>query len=451
MKFLSRVVWSEGMYLGPHHFQTQSRYFEDTLWFLSGNSRPNPWGFLHYSLDQEALRNGQAILSFASGILPDGLIFDLPDCDPIPAPALLSSLFSPTDTEITLYLAIPARQDLDLDCDLTGGTQGRYGAVHVALRDDTLGQDMHDVSFARKNLALISQAQLAPGTVSFAIARVLRDGKGGFICNPDFIPPCLRIGASERLTMLLHRLMEAIDEKIATVRRDRRSSGRMELGTSALDVANYWFLHCLCSAAPALRQHLSTRLSHPEEVYRDLARLAGALSTFSLESSSEEIPRYVHEDLTSTFRDLDGLIRRYLEIVVPSNSVKLEFKPSDKRYIHTATVNDERCLRRARWILGIRSTLGESALLRQVPRLIKVCSARGVPVLIERAMPGLELIHLPVPPSALAAQADVHYFSISLAGICWDDILKHKEVGVYIPGEIADVTFDVTVITENNA
>jgi type VI secretion system protein ImpJ len=451
MKFLSRVVWSEGMLLGPHHFQSQSRYFEDTLWFLNANARAYPWGFLNCSLDQEALRNGQAILSFASGILPDGLIFDLPDCDPIPAPALLSSLFTPTDTEITLHLAIPKRLDQGLDCDMTGGTVARYGAAYLTLRDDTLGQDMHDVSLARKNLALVSQAQLTPDMVSVGVARVLRDGKGGFVCDPDFIHPCLRIGASERLTMLLHRLLEAIDEKVTTVRRDRRSSGRMELGTSALDVANYWFLHCLCSASPALRHHLSSRLSHPEEVYRDLARLAGALSTFSLESSPGEVPRYVHEDLTSTFRDMDSLIRRYLEIVVPSNSVKLDFKPSENKYIYNATVTDERCLRRSRWILGIRSSLGESALLRQVPRLIKVCSARGAPTLVRMAVPGLELMHLPVPPSALAAQADMHYFSISLVGVCWDDIQKYKQVGVYIPGEIADVAFEVTVITENPA
>lgn len=450
MKFLSRVVWSEGMFLGPHHFQTQSRYFEDTLWFLSANSRPNPWGFLHYSLDQEALRNGQAILSFASGILPDGLIFDLPDCDSVPTPALLSSLFTPTDTEITLHLAIPARLDDGLDCDLTGGAVARYGAVHFTLRDDTLGQDMHDVSFARKNLALVSQAQLTPGVVSVAIARVLRDGKGGFACSPDFIPPCLRIGASERLTMLLYRLLEAIDEKIAAVRRDRRSSGRMGLGTSALDVDNYWLLHCLCSTAPALRHHLSTRLSHPEKVYRDLARLAGALSTFSLESSPDEIPKYVHEDLTSTFRDLDSLIRGYMEIVRPSNSVTLVFK-KDAPYFFSAAVSDERCLRRSRWIIGVRASIGESALLRLVPRLVKVCSARGVQTLVKRALPGLELVHLPVPPSALSAQADMHYFSVSLDGACWQDIQDTRQVGVYIPDEIGDVTFDVTIITETTA
>jgi type VI secretion system protein ImpJ len=60
-------------------------------------------------------------------------------------------------------------------------------------------------------------------------------------------------------------------------------------------------------------------------------------------------------------------------------------------------------------------------------------------------------MHLSVPPSALAAQADMHYFSISLAGVCWEDILKYKQVGVYVPGDIGDVTFDLTIITETNA
>jgi type VI secretion system protein ImpJ len=61
------------------------------------------------------------------------------------------------------------------------------------------------------------------------------------------------------------------------------------------------------------------------------------------------------------------------------------------------------------------------------------------------------LVHLPVPPSALAAQADMHYFSISLDGVCWQDILQNRQVGVYIPGEFGDATFDLTVITETTA
>src|ERR1039458_7495540 len=135
MKFLSRVVWSEGMHLGPHHFQTQSRYFEDTLWFLSS---------------------------------------DLPDCDSVPEPAQLSGLFASTDSEIILHLAIPPRLDQGLDCDLAGGASARYGAVQRTVRDDSVGQGENSVSFARKNLVLLSQAQLSSDTVSFPIARIFR-------------------------------------------------------------------------------------------------------------------------------------------------------------------------------------------------------------------------------------------------------------------------------------
>jgi len=453
MKFLSRVVWSEGMHLGPHHFQTQSRYFEDTLWFLNANLRQNAWGFLHLSLDSEAIRNGLAILTFASGILPDGLIFDLPDCDPPPAPANLNDLFTPTDSELTLSLAIAPRHDQGLDCDLTGGDSTRYGAVERSLRDETIGQDENTVAFARKNLVLCSQAEAeaTPGTVSFPIARILRDGNGGFALDPGFIPPCLRIGASEGLVLLLHRLVEALEEKIATVQRGKRKAGGLELGTSALDVANYWFLHALCSSVPALRNHLANRRSHPEEVYRDLARLAGSLCTFALESTADQIPRYSHLDLASTFRQLDALIRRHLEIVVPSNTVTLAFQKAGN-YIFTAAVNDERCLRRARWIFGVRSSLADSALLRQVPALVKICSAEGVSKLVQRALPGMELLHLNVPPPAISAQADMHYFSISAAGACWQHILQTKQVGVYVPGEIGtDAVFEITIVTETTA
>jgi type VI secretion system protein ImpJ len=438
------------MHLGPHHFQTQSRYFEDTLWFLNSNLCQAPWGFLHFSIDTEAVRNGLAILNFASGILPDGLIFDLPDCDSVPEPAQVGNLFSSTDSEIILHLAIPPRLDLGLDCDLNSGASSRYSAIQRKLRDDSVGQGEYTVSFARKNLALLSQAQLSQESVSFPIARVLRDGQGGFACDPDFIPPCLRISASERLVLLLHRLAQDIDEKITSTRSLRSGSSGLELGTSALDVANYWLLHALCSALPSLRLHLQDRRSHPEEVYRDLARLAGALSTFSVEFARDDIPKYRHRDLSATFRETDALIRRYLEIVAPSNTVTLQFRKVDN-YVYAAEVKDERCLLRSRWVLGIRSSITDSVILRQTPKLIKVCSAEGVGKLVQRALPGLELMHLPVPPSAMHAQADMHYFSVSLNGACWQHILQTKQVGVYLPGDLGDATFDITIIMETSA
>ena len=120
------------------------------------------------------------------------------------------------------------------------------------------------------------------------------------------------------------------------------------------------------------------------------------------------------------------------------------------RVFDAAEVVDERCLRRARWILGMRSALGESELLRLTPALVKVCSSKFVPELVKRALPGMKLTHLPVPPSAIRAEADMQYFSIEIAGPCWEHILQTHSVGIYIPGEITNPEFDLTVIVETS-
>ncbi|HEU4981409.1 MAG TPA: type VI secretion system baseplate subunit TssK [Acidobacteriaceae bacterium] len=448
MKFLSRVVWSEGMYLGPHHFQTQSRYFEDSITFLAASLWRQPWGLLHAELDQKAIRNGSAVLLHASGIFPDGLTFELPNSDPAPEPRNLLEVFPSTDAMLPLYLAVPARRDNGFDCDLTApGADARFSRMARTLRDETNGMDEREIDLGQKNIRLVTEAELTPGMLSIPLAQVLRDGRGHLVYDEDFIPACLRLSASEPLMLLARRLIETIGEKSATIARGAKRHGRFEAGTAALDVANYWFLHALHSALPPL-QHLSaTSHAHPEDFFLELSRLAGALCTFALDSDPRQLPAYDHRNPGPTFRALDAHIRRHLEIVVPSNTVSLAFQPVEP-YMYAAPVADERCLRRARWLLGVRSSLGESDLLKLAPRLIKVCSSKFVPELVKRALPGMTLTHVPVPPSAIRAEADMQYFAIETTGPCWEHILQTRSVGVYIPGEISQPEFDLTVIVE---
>jgi type VI secretion system protein ImpJ len=447
MKFLSRVVWSEGMYLSPHHFQTQSRYFEDSMAFLSASLWREPWGLLHAELDPKAMRNGTASLLHASGIFPDGLPFELPNSDPPPPIRNLLEVFPSTDPALPLYLTVPSRRDNGFDTDLSAANGGRFSRMARTLRDETNGIDEREVDLGQKNIRLMTEAELTSDVLSIPIAHILRDGRGNLVCDEEFIPTCLRISASETLMLLVKRLLDAAGEKSATVSRSARKAGRFEAGTAALDVANYWFLHALHNAIPPLNHLTSTRHAHPEDVFIELSRLAGALCTFSVESDPRNLPKYDHRDPGPAFRTLDAHIRKHLEIVVPSNTVTLNFAPTEP-YIHAAGVTDERCLRRARWIFGIRSGLGESDLLKMTPRLVKVCSSKFVPELVKRALPGMTLTHLPVPPTAIRAEADMQYFSIETAGPCWEHILQTRQVGVYIPGEISRPEFDVTVIVE---
>jgi type VI secretion system protein ImpJ len=133
MKQLSRVVWSEGMYLGPHHFQVQSRYFEDSIRFSTSSLWFAPWGLIAIKLDAEALQNGSVAMIHARGVFPDGLTFHMDEADPLPAVLAPSAINFPASRDgVIVSLAIPARKQDGLNClppDSPPGTNGvRFAA-----------------------------------------------------------------------------------------------------------------------------------------------------------------------------------------------------------------------------------------------------------------------------------------------------------------------------------
>ena len=56
----SKVIWSEGMFLRPQHFQQQERYMASLLESRSAPLSPYPWGFAEIKLDDPLLALGTA-------------------------------------------------------------------------------------------------------------------------------------------------------------------------------------------------------------------------------------------------------------------------------------------------------------------------------------------------------------------------------------------------------
>src|ERR1700745_4066230 len=107
MKQLSKVVWSEGMYLAPHPFQAQNRYFEDSVQFAVTSLWRDAYGLISCQLNEDAIRNGTVAVVHAVGVFPDGLPFDMPECDALPPPRNISESFSPVAENLVVSLAIP--------------------------------------------------------------------------------------------------------------------------------------------------------------------------------------------------------------------------------------------------------------------------------------------------------------------------------------------------------
>ncbi len=443
------MVWWEGMYLGPHHFQAQNRYFEDSIRFATSLLWGQAFGFTGYRLDKEALSNGTVGLLQASGIMPDGLAFNMSDGDGLPRPRNFATLFPPTDYTLTVLLAITARRPDGLNCAIKQedvDEKVRFIEHTAILSDETTGRDEKPVGLGRKNFRLIVPSELSPETVSIPVARIMRSGSGGFIPDPEFIPPCLQIGASSRLMDLTGRLIDIMEEKSSSLARS--AEGSTGLSFSNKDIASFWFLHTVNSGLAALRHHYFSKRGHPEELFVDMLRLAGALCTFTLDSHPRTLPAYDHLNPDLCFGQLEKQIREHLELIIPTSCIPI-IMTRTADYFFGGEITDERCVGRATWLLGVRSGIGELDLIRRVPQLVKICSEKFVGELVRRAMPGLSVAHVPSPPPAVSPRAETQYFLINRSGPFWDHIVQTRRVGIYIPGDIPDPEIDLLTILES--
>jgi type VI secretion system protein ImpJ len=451
MTLLSKVVWHEGMHLAQHHFQTQSRYFEDSVRFALGQLYYKPYGLTAFELDAHAIANGVVSLVHAQGVMPDGLAFYMPDADPIPETREIRNVFSPTHDSHLVMLAVPPFLQNGANCDQLRSADGggpRFRLETRSVRDDTTGRDDHAVELGRKNFRLILDAERREDEIALPIARVHRDGAGRFAYDPSFIPPCLHLAASEPLMTTLARLVQMLDTKSDELSRARQASGQGFAEYAAHEVATFWIQHTVNANVAALRHHLIARDAHPERLFADLSRLAGSLCTFALDAHPRDLPSYDHDDLGTCFAVLEQRIRTSLGVIIPSNCVRVPLK-RDADYLFSGTITDRQCFGRARWLLALRSSAPDATIIGRAPQLVKVCSKRFTVELVRRARSGLTVEHVAVPPVAISPRADTHYFALGRVGPCWTDLSDTGEIGVYVPDSFPDAEVELLIVLES--
>ena len=99
-------------------------------------------------------------------------------------------------------------------------------------------------------------------------------------------------------------------------------------------------------------------------------------------------------------------------------------------------------------LLGRGDSADLADLMKETPQLVKVCTPPFVRELVNRALPGMLLTHLPIPPPAISTRAETQYFGISRTGPCWNHMLQTRQVGVYVPGEFPNPELQVLVVLD---
>lgn len=451
MKSLQPVIWMKGTLLSPQYLQSQDRFLENSLKFQLDSLAYSPWGFRRLQIDQQALASGYLALSQASGIFPDGLLFEIPDADAAPIPRPLADCFEADQNVLDVYLAIPHFRERGLNVALAGSKgDTRYTSEIALLRDENTGLSERPVQVARKNFRLLTEGESQQQSSVLRLARVERTSAGLFQLDPKFVPPLLDVSANDFLVSILRRLVEILAAKSSQLAGTRRQKNLSLADFGAADIANFWLLYSINSHFPLLQHLFETRRGHPEELYQTMLSLAGSLSTFSNAIHPRDLPRYEHNELGFCFEDLDEKIRLLLDTVVPSNFVSLPLKLSQAS-IYATALADDRYLRNTKMYLAVRAEMNEGELISKAPYLLKVCSASHIEHLVRQALPGVPLTHTPRPPSAIPVKLNYQYFSLSQTGAAWEAVTRARNLAAYVPGDFPQPQLELIILLPESA
>lgn len=226
----------------------------------------------------------------------------------------------------------------------------------------------------------------------------------------------------------------------------RRESNERMADFAVADVSLFWLLNALNTAEPVLGMYQRFPQVHPERVYQELARLAGALLTFSLEHEIGVIPLYQHDDLSNTFLPLFRLLNRLLETSLPSRVIAIDMERDLRLHQWIARLHDPRLREGADFWLSVRSSLPAAQLYNQFPQLCKAGSPDDVNQVVNIALNGIPLKAQTHVPAAIPLRLENQYFSLDLNHPSAQRMLDSGICVFYVPGTLGELELELFAV-----
>ena len=447
MNWNNKVVWSEGMFLRPVHFQQHVRHVETLVEQRCAALLGQGIGFSCLELDHALLRLGKLAITRASGVMPDGTPFNIPQDDAAP-PALDIAMGS--DSHGVVSLSLPVRRFAAPEVAFNGQDErlARYTVGEVDTIDThthTQGTASSLLQIGRLNLKLLAEAGRHGDVVTLGIARVIeRRDDGGVVLDDHFVPPVLDCRAAPALFSCLKELQGLLHHRADALAGRVSAAGRGGMG----EVADFLLLQ-LVNRSAALFTHLATTGGvHPQTFYAEAIQLAAELASFTQPGKRPpEFAPYQHHDLHQSFKAVMAELRRSLSMVFEQSAIAL---PLDERKygIRVSMVGDRSLFKNASFVLAARANLPGDELRRRFPAQAKVGSVEQIRQLVNLQLPGVALRALPVAPRQLPYHAGCVYFELERHGEAWAGLELSGGVAMHVSGEFPGLELEFWAIRE---
>jgi len=439
----SRTLWSEGMFLGPHHFQQHDRFLLSTIAGVNAGSSPYPFGMTSIEFDKAALAEGRISLLVCSGIFADGTVFICPADASLPEP--LNITLDDVGKIVSIGIPFESHSDKDVAMDADHQSFARYLAHDQSIIDrqtpDSNSEETIFTSSLWLRLLFEGADETAFHTIPVAKVQDLRED-GTILLESAYFPCAMALGASENLFRHCRDI-----EALLTQRGTDLSSrvGRPDSADSS-QLTQFFLLQIINRAKPLFKHMLHTDGLHPEIVFRELVKIAGELSTFcSTSRLAPELPAYNHRDQYGSFHPVISNIRESLNFTIEQNVNQFTVEHVT-RGIFTCTVTDNNLFHEARFLLAASARMQKDALMNQFAQQTTIASQDKLKDLVTTATPGVPLVPLRQVPNNIPMYDDFAYFEIERGSSLWTEIAVTGMIAMHISGNFPDLQLQLWTI-----
>lgn len=445
MSWDSKVLWSEGLFLQPHHFQQADRYTEGLVGGLARRMGPYVWGVNDLEIDEEVLKVGQFAIKSASGLTQDGTVFRIPSHEDHPPSLEVSEGIK----DCVVYLTVPQRRQGASEVDMTGaelsGTRLRPSELEIT---DVVGTGKKSVTMGvgKMRLQFALEVDDLSDRLCIPIAKIIEvKADKEVVLDKSFIPSCLDVRAASTLSGFLQELDGLLNHR-KTALAGRLSEGSGTKG--AAEISDFLLLMCVNRVQPVIGHMAQVENTHPEALYRMAIGLAGELSTFmASEKIPPAFPEYAHANLTDTFKPVIKLLRQYLSSVLEQTALSIPLEPR-KYGISVGLIADRKLLSSAGFVLSVQSDAPAENVRRHFANQSKIGPVEEIRQLVNSALPGIPMRPLPVAPRQIPYHAGVVYFELDAESAYWGKMSTSGGVAVHVSGEFPGLKMELWAIRQ---
>ncbi len=443
MSWDSKVLWTEGLFLQPHHFQQADRYTEALIAGLARRITPYAWGVSALEIDEEVLKVGQFALKSCAGLTQDGTVFRVPQADDHP-PALE---VPETIKDCVVYLSVPQRRQGAVEVDLSGAEQSASRLRPSELEiTDTMGREKKPVTIGvgKMRLQFALEVDDLADRLTIPIARIIevRPDKE-IILDKGFIPSCLDVRAAGPLGGFVRELEGLLSHRMQALAGRLSESGATK---GVAEISDFLLLMVVNRMIPVFRHLTSIENVHPEDTYRACVALAGELATFmSDDKTPPEFPPYQHDDLTASFTPVIRTLRQYLSSVLEQTAISIPLE-ARKYGISVGVIADRKLLGTAGFVLAVNADVPAEDVRRHFAGQAKIGPVEEIRQLVNSALPGITLRPLPVAPRQIPYHAGVVYFEMDGDSPYWRKMTTSGGIAVHVSGDYPGLKMELWAI-----